>query len=242
MKFVALMLAVFLVGCASQSEYKELFDGKTLSGWDYNPKFWSVQDGAITGITTKENPTKGNTFIIYTDANGDHKPVEFGDFELKVEYRIFSGNSGIQYRSFPRPGGADRWRIAGYQADYDAGLQWAGTNYGEGYRGILAKRGESAIITGTKKNAKGRVTPVREVTQIGDAKELQKAIKAAPEWNEYTIIAKGNVLIHKINGVVMSKLIDNDENKRLSGSLAIQLHQGPPMKMQVRSVKIKELK
>ena len=32
----------------------QLFDGKTLDGWDGDPKFWSVEDGAITGRTTKE--------------------------------------------------------------------------------------------------------------------------------------------------------------------------------------------
>ena len=243
MKLLSVLFVLLLVGCSSsQSEWKDLFDGKTLSGWDGDPKFWSVQDGAITGTTTAENPTKGNTFIIFTDANGDNKPVQFSDFEIKIEYRIPSGNSGLQYRSFHREGGADRWRIAGYQADYDAAMGWAGTNYGEGFRGILAKRGESVVITGTTKNAKGRVSPIREVTAIADAKELQKSIKAAPEWNELHVIAKGNVLIQKINGVLMSKLVDNDKNKRLSGLIAIQLHQGPPMKMQVRSVKIKELK
>ena len=243
MKLLSVLFALLLVGCSSsQSEWKELFDGKTLSGWDGDPKFWSVQDGAITGITTAENPTKGNTFIIFTDANSDNKPVEFSDFEIKIEYKIPSGNSGLQYRSFHRPGGVDRWRIAGYQADYDAARQWAGINYGEGFRGILAKRGESAVITGTKKDKKGRGQVISDVTAIGDAADLQKHIKAAPEWNELHVIAKGNVLIHKINGVVMCQLTDNDKNRRMSGLIALQLHQGPPMKMQVRSVKIKELK
>ena len=243
MKLLSLLFTLLLVGCSSQqSEWKDLFDGKTLSGWDGDPKFWSVQDGAITGITTAENPTKGNTFIIFTDANGDHKPVEFSDFEIKIEYKIPTGNSGLQYRSFHRPGGADRWRIAGYQADYDASRKFAGINYGEGFRGILALRGEHATISGTKKDKKGRDIPVKTVEKIGDADELQKHIKPAPEWNELHVIAKGNVLTHKINGVVTSVLTDNDVNKRLSGLIAIQLHQGPPMKMQVRSVKIKELK
>ena len=238
-----MLFALLLVGCSSQqSEWKELFDGKTLSGWDGNPNYWSVQDGAITGINTIENPTKGNTFIIFTDANGDNKPVQFSDFEIKIEYKIPTGNSGLQYRSFPRPGGADRWRVAGYQADFDAGRKWAGIIYGEGFRGILAKRGESSVISGTKKNAKGREIPIMEVTKIGDADVLQKAIKPAPEWNEFHVIAKGNLLIHKINGVVMCKLTDNDKNRRMAGFIALQLHQGPPMKIQVRSVKIKELK
>jgi len=94
----------------AEKGWESLFDGKTLDNWDGDPKFWSVKEGAITGITTKETPTKGNTFIIW-------KGGEPGDFELKVTYRIFAGNSGIQYRSFKLPGKNDGWRIGGYQAD-----------------------------------------------------------------------------------------------------------------------------
>jgi hypothetical protein len=50
---------------ADAEGFVSLFDGKSLEGWDGNPKFWSVRDGAITGQTTAENPTQGNTFIIW---------------------------------------------------------------------------------------------------------------------------------------------------------------------------------
>ena len=72
-----------------------LFNGKDLTGWDGNPKFWSVRDGAITGQTTAENPTKGNTFLIYTGGDVDN-------FELRFKYKIVGGNSGVQYRSKAR--------------------------------------------------------------------------------------------------------------------------------------------
>ena len=101
------------------SGWTTLFDGESLAGWDGNPKFWSVKDGAITGTTTKDNATKGNTFIIYVGDNKDKTPVEFADFELKLEFRIAGHNSGIQYRSFKLPGDQDGWRIGGYQADFD---------------------------------------------------------------------------------------------------------------------------
>ena len=77
---------------ADDSGFKPIFKGKDLSGWDGNPKFWSVQDGAITGKTTPENPTKGNTFLIWRDGTVD-------DFELRLKFKIVGGNSGIQYRS-----------------------------------------------------------------------------------------------------------------------------------------------
>src|SRR5687767_1272684 len=80
------------VRAAENQDFKPLFNGKDLSGWDGDPKFWSVKDGAITGQTTKENPTKGNTFLIWTNGVVD-------DFELRFKFKIIGGNSGVQYRS-----------------------------------------------------------------------------------------------------------------------------------------------
>ena len=93
-----------------EAGFKPIFNGRTLDGWDGNPKFWSVEDGAITGRTTKENPTKGNTFLIWRQG-----PVD--DFVLRLKYKIVGGNSGIQYRSRE----VDSWVVAGYQGDFEAG-------------------------------------------------------------------------------------------------------------------------
>ena len=85
--------------------------------------FWSVEDGAIVGVNTKENPTKGNTFLIWKGGN-------LKDFDLTLECKIDSGNSGVQYRSFIKPGEHDGWRIGGYQADFESGDKYSGICYG----------------------------------------------------------------------------------------------------------------
>lgn len=242
-----LLCGILLVAgalAASAGEWKTLFDGTSLAGWDGNPALWSVKDGAITGTTTAENPTKGNTFIIYVGENTDRTPVEFGDFELKLEFRIQNHNSGIQYRSFKVKGDNDGWLVGGYQADFDATKTWSGMVYGERFRGILAKRGEKVTVPGTyeeQETEKGkRKVLVRNIEELGDANELKKQVKSAPEWNEYHIIAKGNRIVQKINGVTMSELIDDDEaTRRAKGLIAIQLHAGPPMSVQVRNIQIK---
>ena len=141
MKQTALLLAALalpLTAAPDAHDFQPLFDGKTLEHWDGDPKFWSVRDGVITGQTTAENPTKGNTFLIW-------KGGELDDFELKVDFKIESGNSGIQVRSFPLKG-ADQWRIGGYQSDFDYDNKWTGLIYGEKYRGLLSKPGEKSTI------------------------------------------------------------------------------------------------
>lgn len=218
-------LALPLTAAPDPHDFQPLFDGESLKHWDGDPKFWSVKDGVITGETTAENPTKGNTFLIW-------KGGELDDFELKVDFKIEGGNSGIQVRSFPLKG-ADQWRIGGYQSDFDYANKWTGLIYGEKYRGLLSKRGEKSTIG---ENGKPKVTG-----STGDPNELVKAIKK-DDWNTYHIVAKGNHLQHSINGVLMAELTDEDDEARDSGLLALQLHQGPPMKVHFKNILLKRLK
>lgn len=206
---------------AADDEWESLFDGKSLKDWDGNPAFWSVRDGAITGQTTKENPTKGNTFIIWRGG-------EVGDFELKLQYKIVGGNSGIQYRSFEVEN--NKWVVGGYQADFEAGKTYSGILYGERFRGILANRGQKTVIG---ENGKPKV-----VGSVGDSAEIQSKIKHE-DWNDYHIVAKGNHFKHFINGVATIECTDEDDAARASGILALQLHAGPPMTVQFRKIMLK---
>ena len=78
------------------------------------------------------------------------------------------------------------------------------------------------------------------VGKTTDEKSILAAIKKE-DWNQYTIVAKGNHLIHKINGMVTVEVTDNQEEKRsMSGLLALQLHQGPPMLVQFRNIRLRK--
>ena len=205
-----------------EAGFKSLFNGKDLTGWDGEAKFWSVKDGAILGKTTAENPTSGNTFLIWKDGTVD-------DFELRLEYRITGHNSGIQYRSKD----LGNHVVGGYQADIEIGETYSGILYEERGRGVLAQRGQKVVV-----NADGK-PEVKE--QFADGKALQSKINK--DWNRYTIIAKGNHLIHKINDTVMSDTTDNDTKRRsMSGILALQLHAGPPMTIEFKNIRIKRTK
>src|SRR5207249_44524 len=87
-----------------------LFDGKTLAGWEGNLDYWKVRDGMIVG----DSPgIKHNEFLC--------TKAEFGNFELKVTFRILGDetkNSGVQFRSQRVP---DNTEVSGYQADIGQG-------------------------------------------------------------------------------------------------------------------------
>ena len=213
---------------AEEKGFETIFDGKTLKGWNGDPKFWSVKDGAITGQTTKDNPTKGNTFIIWEGG-------KTGNFDLRIDYKIIGGNSGIQYRSF-KADGPDEWRIGGYQADFEAGDTYSGICYGERFRGILSLRGKKTTLTigddGKLKKA---------VEEFAKDADIAKAIKKE-EWNGSRIVARGFNISHYINGVKTTQLIDRDKkSRRADGLLALQLHAGPPMTVQFKNIRIKNL-
>jgi hypothetical protein len=202
----------------------QLFNSKDLSGWSGHPEFWSVQDGAITGKTSKEKPTKGNTFLIYKE------PV--ADFELHIKYRFAegstSGNSGIQYRS--KVVDPANFVVAGYQADMEVGKVYSGILYEEKGRGILAKRGQKVIIReGQKPEAIG---------ETDSSEDIQASIKVG-EWNDYKIIAKGGHLQHFINGKLTVDVTDETAVGAKTGVLALQLHAGPPMEVQFKDIVLK---
>jgi hypothetical protein len=221
---VTLTIACLAPDEADDASFKPLFNGKDLTGWKGDTKRWSVDEGAITGKTSAEDPLKYNTFLVWDGG-------EVSDFELRLSYRIVNGNSGIQYRS--KLIDPDKYIVGGYQADIDATPTYSGINYDERGRGILATRGQRVTIAEDGKKTEEK---------IGDPKELQQKIKNE-DWNDYVIIAKGNNLKHYINGTLMSEVTDNQKDKaQPSGILAIQVHQGPPMKIQVKDIRMKELK
>ncbi len=200
-----------------------IFNGTSLDGWEGKPEFWRVEDGAIVGETTAENPTKGNTFLIWRDGLVD-------DFELTLRYRLTGGNSGIQYRSRD----LGDFVVGGYQADFESGTKYSGILYEEKGRGILCLRGQRVTI-----DADGKKTPGEP---LGDTAALQEAIRPG-DWNDYRIVARGPKLQHFINGTLMSETLDEQVEKRsLQGVLALQVHQGPPMKVEFKDIALKRLK
>lgn len=204
--------------------FEQIFDGKTLKGWDGNPEAWRVENEAIVGESTAEKPLKANTFIIYRGSQP-------GDFELKLEYRINSTNSGVQYRS-QELHDVGKWVLKGYQADIDFNNQYTGQLYEERGRGFLAMRGQMTHLQKGKKQV---------IADLRNGDELKAAIKVN-DWNKLHIIARGNRLTHILNGHLMAEVIDDDAAGRAMGGLiGFQMHTGPPMKVEYRNIWLKNL-
>lgn len=207
--------------------FHPIFDGKTLNGWEGDPKYWRVENGALTGEVTPQTLLKSNTFIIWR--GGSPK-----DFELKADYRITAGgNSGINYRSVVVPDAVtpgNAFAMRGYQADIDGRNQYTGQNYEEKGRLFLAQRGQlTKVVAGRK--------PIL-LSSLGDATELAAYITS--DWNSYHLIIRGNTLIHTLNGHVMSIVIDDDAaNRTFEGLIGVQVHVGGPMKIEYRNFRLK---
>ncbi|MGC8793406.1 MAG: 3-keto-disaccharide hydrolase [Bryobacteraceae bacterium] len=206
--------------------FEPIFDGKTLEGWDGDPAFWRVENGAIVAESKPEKPVAQNTFLIWRGG-------VLRDFELKLEYRLSdAANSGVQYRSQRVPG-AGPWAMKGYQADMDGRDTYTGMVFEERGRGFLAPRGQFTRIT------PGGVRKLIGVT--GQPEELRAELKTG-DWNRMHIIARGNLLLHVVNGRLMAALIDEDSQGRsLDGLLGLQLHAGKPMRIEFRNLRLRRL-
>lgn len=208
-----------------------LFNGKDLTGWDGDPRLWSVKDGVIRGETTNEVPATGNTFLILKDRKPCH-------FDLRFAFRCSAANqSGVQYRSSHVTEGepANAWVVRGYRCELRNENKFPNAsgslNDEGGKRGRLCPAGEMAVLDDDGK---------RTVATLLDAAEYGKLFKPN-DWNEVIIIAENCHLRHFLNGTQILDFIDNDPEKWCSpGVIALQLSAGKPMWVEFKNLSLKE--
>ena len=208
---------------------KIIFNEKDLTGWDGDPRLWSVRDGTIRGETTSDNPAQGNTFLIW-------KGGVLKDFDLRLSFRCnATNNSGIQYRSkHITEGVGNRWVVRGYQHEIRNEIDLpsvAGFIYDEGGpRGRICLVGEHAVW-----DANGK-TPVGD--PLIDAESFRTLFRL-DDWNDVVIIAKGNHIQHYLNGRLILDCTDNHPELALrDGVLALQLHAGGPMWAEFKNIRL----
>jgi type 1 glutamine amidotransferase len=205
--------------------FVRLFNGTDLSGWEGDRRIWSIRDGAITGETTSDVRVSENNFLLWKD--------EVEDFELRLKFKLEGGNSGIYYRARQRPTGQNKGEaLVGTQADISADGRWTGVIMEYTLREVLAERGERVLIS---TNGVRRI-----VGALGDPAQLLAVVKTN-DWNDYTVVAQGGRVTLQINGMAMSELDDRDPKRLVRGRLGLQVHTGPPMRVQFKDVFFRRL-
>ena len=272
--------------------FTQLFDGKTLNGWDGEEGKWNVEDGAIHRHQTVEP----RNFVDFGQYHIHFNEV-FGDFDLKVEFKVRGGNAGIQYRSRletalraqdgeparaaaggGRGGGGGATiplrNVAAAIADplgkplpanirtlddaLKAGLLPEGPPYGNGTGHPWQVSGYQFDITGAgtgnwyEGQGRGTVGSVGDILLLGpnNARNIIGKVAENPwalwgkpnDWNSVEIVARGNTIIHMLNGHVVLVGIDDDPERRaLKGIISLQLESPSDCEVWYRNVWLKKL-
>lgn len=220
---IIILFFTALLHADEESDFVPLFNGNDLKGWDSKPESWEVRDGEIwcTGASKERN------WLIWRGG-------EPADFVLRLEFRWDKGNSGVQVRSDD----LGEWQVFGYQVEIARqevmGL-WHHSLIDKEHpkreaRFLMTTAGERAVIVkdGTRTN-----------TKLKESAEVQAHYKEH-EWNSMEIIAKGNRIVQKINGVHFATLIDRDaEMSRAKGFIGFQDH-GKGCTVAFRNIRLKE--
>lgn len=205
----------------SEEGFAPMFNGKDLTGWEQKGgSWWKAVDGVLTAESTAETPLATNNHLLWKGGTP-------GDFEIRTEFRLSkSANSGIQLRCE-----AVTDRDSGYQADMNGGGNYVGFLYHPKMH-LIGGRGERVTIDAAGKKSSERFAP---------AAELQKLYKVE-DWNAYRVVCKGPEITVYLNGVLTTQVTDLRPDTPRQGSITVQLHKGPPMKIEYRNLRIRELK
>ena len=202
-----------------------IFNGKSLDGWEGDPKYWRTEDGTILGEIPQGQSLNKNTWLIWRGG-------ELADFELNVQFKLTglpAANSGIQIRC--QVENVDH--VSGYQADLDMGATWLGRIYDEHGRALLVERGSRVQILPNGE---------RNVETFAPANQYAVLFRDN-DWNDYRIVAGGDHVRVYVNGTLFSELQDQQSGEQdLKGSLAFQLHSGPETRIQFRDIRLEHLK
>lgn len=209
-------------GGKDEAAFKSIFDG-TLDGWTGDASLWRIEDGVIVGESSAEAPLKRNQFLIWGQGKVD-------DFELRLQYKISGtkkANSGVQIRSFL----AENGHLCGYQADIARAPGISGSLYSERTgRGMLCWQGKTNDLA-----AGGKPVAAANADAATAAQKLD-------DWNELKIVATGTTIVTSVNGVETSRFNDTADKLNEQGLMGLQLHAGPPMKIEFKDIRMRRLK
>jgi len=187
---------------SSDAAVENLFDGKTLDGWEGDPEHWRVDNGVIVGEILPGQTLNRNTWLVWRGGT-------LADFDLRLQFRLKglpAANSGIQFRC--QVENVDH--VSGYQADLDMGATWLGRIYDEHGRALLVERGSRVqfLPNGTRK-----------VETFAPPNQYAVLFREN-DWNDYRIVAVGDYVAVYVNGTLFSELQDQQIAERGSETVA----------------------
>jgi hypothetical protein len=129
---LALFLAAALASAEERSEWKPLWDGKTLEGWvAFGGGDWRIVRNAIAGSLVGTERRHG---VLMSEKS-------YADFALRLQFRVTRGNSGVYFRARRTP---QHVGMRGLQAEID-GMNTGGL-FDVGGRGWVAKADRDNVI------------------------------------------------------------------------------------------------
>ncbi len=223
--FILLLAGMVILGSvacnAGLDQAQVLFNGRDLSGWNGDFSWWMVEEGALTAESTTDKPCEKSNYLTWTGG----RPA---DFQLDCDFKLSAdGNSGIQIRSETRPD----FDTYGYQTDMTGNGDLIGFVYHHKHK-LVAERGEKVILSPEGK---------RTATRFADKETLLQHYKKE-DWNHYRIVCEGQKITLSLNGVLMCEITDLSKSGTANkGIIALQMHRGPPMKVQFKNMTLKYL-
>ena len=210
---------------------------------------WSIDNGAIHADTTK---TPGQHHVHYKGPGAVMRDFDF-KVEMRMSAEGANGGIQYRSRLLhasrggsienplgkPLPAGVttvaaavkagltttdengrtpNPWQVSGYQCDLNSANNYTGQLYEGQGRGIVNMPGGIVQLLPGRQN-------IRIGTVVENPAQFIKPHKGIDgEWNQIQIIARGNTLVHIINGQVITISIDdNPADRAHQGILSLQL-------------------
>ena len=218
------LLAILCACSPAIAQTSNLFDGRSLNGWEFDSDYWRIVNGAIVGEIPQGQTLNKNTWMVWRGG-------ELRDFDLRLQVKLTgasAANSGIQFRC--QVDGVDH--VSGYQADLDQGATWLGRVYDEHGRNLIVERGRRVHIGPGGARDEQILAPA----------EAYAVLFRENDWNDYRIVGIGERVSVFVNGTLFADFVDQEIGQRdLAGSLAFQLHSGPETRVEFRNIQLEQL-
>jgi hypothetical protein len=194
-----IVLTEFVAPPADNDGFVSLFNGRDLTGWNYNPHVWSVSNGVIVGRA----PADSRQTVHYMAWAGG----EVDDFELRLKVRTANDcNSGVPLRA---RWGAQRW-FPGYQAEIHGLRSGLFVIAGAGRERQLCREGWRTVAR--DENGADILESVEPLPDADRIAEVRAAVQSG-EWCDFAVVAQGSRFVIRVNNVTVVDTRDDHSAK-----------------------------